>query len=164
MNQFFTAIFVLTLLFAGLMVYYILKSYSTGRKKKQEGEQVFTKIYEDEKIYVRNRLKKLLEEMREERILWLLIFSNLFPEDQIQITYSTLDGEIKILQHSRSLTDEEQERLRNLGNSSYTLHHGGTLLSTVPNSKIITDLVYFILEKVFNQVRAHNIKIKVSGG
>lgn len=164
MNQFFKAIFILTLLFAGLMVYYIIKNLWSGQRKKQDGDLVFTKIYEDEKVYVRNQLKILLEELREGQIQWLLIFSRLFPEDQIQITYSTLDCEIKILQRGRLLTNEEQEYVRNLGITSYTTGHSGILLSMVPNSKIITDLVYFMLEKVLNQTRAHNIKIKVSGG
>ena len=164
MDQFFKVIFILTLIFVSLMVYYILKNIWSGWNKKRTADQVFKKIYEDEKTYIRNQLKNLLDDLKEGKIQWLLIFSRLFPEDQIQITFSILDSEINIAQRGRYLSEDELEHIRHLGITKYSTGHSGIVFSTVLNSKIITDLIYFLLETVLNQTKAHNLKIKVSGG
>jgi hypothetical protein len=163
MNQFFEATFLLSFIFIGLIVYYTIKNRRSRLKRHQEGDLLFAKIYEDEKVYIRNRLKSLLADLQEGKIHWLLIYSRLFPEDQVQITYSLLDQEINLVQRSRSLSNNEKEYLKHLGVNKYCTQADKIILSTELNSKIITDLIYFLFENICNQHKAHNIKINISG-
>jgi hypothetical protein len=163
MNQFFEATFLLSVIFIGLIVYYTIKNRRSRLKKHQAGELLFAKIYEDEKVYIRNRLKALLAGLQEGKIRWLLIYSRLFPEDQIQITYSRLEQAVNLVQRSRSLGDNEREYLRHLGVNKYCTQTDKIILSTELNSKIITDLIYFLFENICKQHKTHNIKINISG-
>jgi hypothetical protein len=163
MNQFFKAIFLLSVLFISLMLYYTIKNILSRSRKQRDGDLLFAKIYEDEKTYIRNRLKSLLVELQEGKIRWLLIYSRLFPEDQIQITYSLPDQEVNLVQRSRNLNNGEKEYLRHLGINKYCTQADKIILSTALNSKIITDLIYYLFENICNQQKAHNIKINVSG-
>jgi hypothetical protein len=163
MNQFFKATFLLSVLFIGLILYYTIKNRRSRSKKHQDGDLLFAKIYEDEKVYIRNRLKSLLADLQGGKIRWLLIYSRLFPGDQIQITYSLPDQEVTLVQHNRSLSANEGEYLRHLGVNKYCTQADKIILSTALNSKIITDLIYFLLENICKQQKAHNIKINISG-
>jgi hypothetical protein len=163
MNQFFKAIFLLSVLFISLMLYYTIKNILSRSRKQRDGDLLFAKIYEDEKTYIRNRLKSLLVELQEGKIRWLLIYSRLFPEDQIQITYSLPDQEVNLVQRGRYLSNGEKEYLRHLGINKYCTRADKIILSTALNSKIITDLIYYLFENICNQQKAHNIKINISG-
>jgi len=124
---------------------------------------VFDKIYEDEKVYVRNRLKMLLADLQAGRIRWLLIYSRLYPGDRIQITYSSLQRELNLIQYSRDLSGDEKEFLRQLGANKCSAQRGKIILSTPLNSKIVADLIYFLFENIYNHHKVHNIKINFSG-
>jgi hypothetical protein len=163
MKQFFKTIFILTILFVGLILYYALKNFWFRLRSQRTGNRLFGKIYEDEKAYFRNKLKTLLVNLAEGKIRWLLVYSRLFPEDRIQITYSVIDREVHLVQYSRDLKDEEQEYLRFLGVTRYHMEQGKIILSATLNSKIITDLVYFLFENIYNQGKVHNLKINISG-
>jgi hypothetical protein len=164
MTQFFKAIFLLTILFIGLLLYYTIKNIRYKFKKRRSGNLLFNKIYEDEKAYIRNRMKSLLADLQEGKIRWLLISSRLFPENQIQITYTEIEREVTIIQHGRNLRGDEQDYLRRqLGVNKYCTQPGKIILSTTLNSKIVTDLIYFLFENIYNQQKVHNIKINISG-
>ncbi len=163
MKQFFKAIFLLAVLFVGLILYYTIKNIRSRFKRQQNGDLLFKKIYEDEKVYLRNKLKSLLIDLQEGKIRWLLVYSRLFPEDQIQITYSLVDQEVNLVQHSRYLSDSEKEYLKHLGVNKYCTQASKIILSTTLNSKIVTDLIYFLFENIYNQQKVHNIKINISG-
>jgi hypothetical protein len=100
MNQFFKAVGLLSLLFIGLLFYYTLKNFWSRSRKRRSGGLLFSKMYEDEKSYQRNKLKSYLAGMAEGKIRWLLIFSRLFPEDRIQVTYSVPEQGVNLIQHS----------------------------------------------------------------
>jgi len=163
MNQFFNAVIILSILFLGLIVYYVAKNYVFKLRREHRGTLLFDKIYQDEKTYFRNRLKLLLLDLATGKIQWLLVYSRLFPEDRIQITYSSIEQAVQMVQYSRGLNVAEQEYLHYLGVNRYRREQGRIILLAASNSKIITDLVYFMLEKIYNQKKTHNLKINISG-
>jgi len=163
MKQFFNAILWLSVLFIGLMLYYTLKFSYVRSRKYRHGKVLFARIYDDEKEYLHNRLKSLLFDLQQGKIRWLLIYSRLFPEDQIELTYSQPDQEVNLIQRNRLLSENERAYLRHLGVNKYCTQTDKIILSTAPNSKIITDLIYFLLENICKQQRARNIRINISG-
>jgi hypothetical protein len=163
MNQLFKAIYILSVIFIGLLLYYVVKNFWSNSADRRKGRLLFGKIYEDEKIYFRGQIKILLADLARGQVRWLLVYSRLYPEQRIQITYSTLSREVNLMQYCRALNDREQEHLRYLGMNTYHKEREQVILSATHNSKIITDLVYFLLENIYNQHKAHNLKINRSG-
>ena len=54
--------------------------------------------------------------------------------------------------------------LKNLGLQTYDIKNDLFCVNVLLNSKIVTDVVYFVLEQVSKQTYAHNIKVVTSGG
>ena len=164
MKSFFTAIIIICVSGMIIVGYYALKGFYKKYRDQKIRKKLRDKSYQDEKIYLKRYFKFLLSEMAMGRIRWILVASRLHPFDSIEITYSSIRDEIEILNRGRELNGSEREHIMQLGASRYSRKDQLHVIRSSINSKILTDLVYFLLEVVHNQERTMNLKINISGG
>jgi hypothetical protein len=164
MNNFFLLI---TLIAISVL---LLSCYYTGRRRLHQYRQdhlrakMMRKLYEDERLFICNYLRTLLQELKKGELGWLQIASRIYPQDKIEIIFNHLNGNIQMQHRCPQLDKTTTSRLGQLGLTAYAYRGESTILSMPVNSKIVTDLVYFCLEEVYGQKRAKNIKITISGG
>jgi len=163
MRSFFTAIFFIGLSGLVLILYYGLKFIINRRSVKNREENIKKKLYEDEKTFFREYLKTLLPKLKKGEIQWLLIFSRLFPDNKIEITYNAAKKAIHVFNRGRQILPGEEEKIMNFGANSYMREDEAHLVRTPLNSKIISDIIYYLFEIIHGQEKAVNLKIKTSG-
>jgi len=164
MKQFFTAILIISL--AGLIIlgYYALKNYNKKLKDSKLKQRLFIKYYDDEKTFIRNYFRFLLSLLEKGDIQWIVVSSRRYPWEKIEITYSVINQHVEITDRVDPLDTLQQSDLKQLGLKSYTAKEDLQVLSSSVNPKIVTDLVYYLLESVHNQKKALNMKVTISGG
>jgi hypothetical protein len=164
MEKFFTAILLIALAGIAIVVYYGFKGFLKKRNEQKLKQKYYNKFYNDEKNYVRNLFKFLLVQLESGAIQWILVASRRFPWDKIEITFSMTKKEIEIKDRECILGSKEKHHLVQLGVKSYLIKDDIQVLTSSVNSKIITDIIYYLLEYVHNQKTAVNIKVTTSGG
>jgi hypothetical protein len=164
MKQFFTAILIISL--AGLIMvgYYALKGYSKRHKDNKLKQRLSNKYYDDEKTFIRNYFRFLLAQLKRGEIQWIMVSSRRYPWEKIEVTYSVINQHIELKDRGERLNTPQQSELKQLGLKSYTAQEDVQVLTSSVNPKIVTDLIYYLLEIVHNQKKALNIKVITSGG
>jgi hypothetical protein len=95
---------------------------------------------------------------------WILISSRLYPQIKVEITINLGESNLNIKTRLRRLRQAELAILKELG-IIYSEYKDEINIIIVPvNSKIVTDIIYFCLEKIGGQGKARNIKISTPGG
>jgi hypothetical protein len=88
----------------------------------------------------------------------------LYPEAKLELIYNSLEKSIQIQHRIRNVSHEELSRLKILGLHRYDVKNDLFCFNVSLNSKIVTDIVYFVLEEIHEQTNAQNIKVVTSGG
>jgi len=145
-------------------LYYGLKGIYRTYQKRHVREKIKSKIYEDEKAYIKNYLRILLNKLKSGELSWILISSRLYPQDKLEITLNPRDYNLLVKTRLRKLSDVEIKILKNLGAISSGYRDEINSLAMPINSKIVTDIVYYCLEIIARQGNTKNIKISTSGG
>ncbi len=164
MNNFFTVIVIIAVSIFIFVIYYTNKYLYYRYKQRILKSQIQKKRYEDEKKYIRYYLKSLLSDLKTGKLSWILISSRLYPEAKLELIFNSIDKTIQIQHRIRNVSSEELNMLKNLGLQSYDMKNDLFCFNVSLNSKIVTDIVYFVLEQVSGQTYAHNIKVVASGG
>jgi hypothetical protein len=164
MKNFFTVILLVTVSVVVFIVYYTSKNLYARYRQKQLQSGIQKKRYEDEKKYIRFYLRALLNDLKTGKLQWILIFSRLNPETKIELIYNSINNMVQIQHRMRELTSMEIDDLKNLGLHSSDNKNDLFSLSVSLNSTIVTDVVYYLLEKIGEQQYAKNIKLVSSGG
>lgn len=164
MKNFFTVIVILAVSIFIFAFYYTSKNIYNRFKQQNIKSDIKKKRYEDEKKYLRNYLRTLINELSSGKLSWVLISSRLYPEAKIELIYNSFKKSIQIQHRIRNVSNEELSTLRNLGLQAYEIKDDLFCIDVSLNSKIITDIIYFILEHLSEQRIAQNLKIVTSGG
>ncbi|MCK4754893.1 MAG: hypothetical protein KAS58_06645 [Calditrichia bacterium] len=164
MNNFFTVIVIIAVSIFIFVIYYTSKNLYYRYKQRILKSRIQKKRYEDEKKYIRYYLKSLLSDLESGKLRWILISSRLYPEVKLELIYNSIDKTIQIQHRIRNVSSEELNMLKNLGLQTYDIKNDLFCFNVLLNSKIVTDIVYFVLEQVSKQTYAHNIKVVTSGG
>jgi hypothetical protein len=164
MNNFFTVIVIIAVSIFIFVIYYTSKNLYYRYKQRILKSKIQKKRYEDEKKYIRYYLKSLLSDLESGKLRWILISSRLYPEVKLELIYNSIDKTIQIQHRIRNVSSEELHMLKNLGLQTYDIKNDLFCVNVLLNSKIVTDVVYFVLEQVSKQTYAHNIKVVTSGG
>jgi hypothetical protein len=164
MENFFTVILILTVCVLLFIFYYTGKTVYRSTKRKKTANIIRKKYYEDEKHYTRNFLRVQLRELESGSIRWLQIYSRNFPEQKIEILYDTIQEDIRIQNRWQVISEEKLNRLSELGITEHD--RSGELHSfhTPVNAKIVTDVIYYTMEKIYNQKYTQTLKFVSSGG
>ena len=164
MTNFFTVIVIIAVSIFIFIIYYTSKNLYYRYKQRILKSKIQKKRYEDEKKYIRYYLKSLLSDLESGKLRWILISSRLYPEVKLELIYNSIDKTIQIQHRIRNVSSEELNMLKNLGLQTYDIKNDLFCFNVLLNSKIVTDIVYFVLEQVSKQTYAHNIKVVTSGG
>ncbi len=164
MTNFFTVIVIIAVSIFIIIIYYTSKNLYYRYKQRILKSKIQKKRYEDEKKYIRYYLKSLLSDLESGKLRWILISSRLYPEAKLELIYNSIDKTIQIKHRIRNVSSEELNMLKNLGLQTYNIKSDLFYFNVSLNSKIVTDIVYFVLEQVSKQTYAHNIKVVTSGG
>ncbi len=164
MNNFFTVIVIIAVSIFIFVIYYTSKNLYYRYKQRILKSRIQKKRYEDEKKYIRYYLKSLLSDLESGKLRWILISSRLYPEVKLELIYNSIDKTIQKQHRIRNVSSEELNMLKNLGLQTYDIKNDLFCFNVLLNSKIVTDIVYFVLEQVSGQTYAHNIKVVASGG
>jgi hypothetical protein len=158
---------VIVLVAAGVLLFIF---YYAGRNKYRSVQEtrlrfsVMRKIYEDERTYCRHYLRFLLGKLKKGELSWVQVASRLHPHDKIEIVFNHLTGQIQLYSRHIRLSTVMIADLKNIGMTEYSYKDEINLLSMPVNAKIVTDAVYYYLEKIYGHKKAKNIKINISGG
>lgn len=164
MNDFFSVIIIIAVSVSIFVTYYAGKNLYFRYKNKRIKSEIVKKQYDDEKRYIQFYIRTLLQELRSGQIQWIQIFSRLYPEAKIELIFNSIYKLIQLQHRLKSISDEDLSYLEDLGIKSWEMKNGLHCFYVSHNAKIVTDVVYFILEKVNQQKRIQNIKIVTSGG
>jgi hypothetical protein len=164
MENFFTVIVILTVCVLLFIVYYTGKTVYRRNKELKAANSIRKKYYEDEKSYTRNFLRVQLRKLESGSMRWLQIYSRNFPEKKIEILYDAIQKDIQIQNRWKVIGEEELERIRELGITEHGRNGDLYIFHTPVNAKIVADVIYYILEKIYHQKYAQNLKFVTSGG
>jgi len=164
MKNFFTVIIILAVSIFIFILYYTSKNLYLWSKKRRIKSEIQKKRYEDEKKYIRYYIRTLLNDLESGKLGWILIFSRLYPEAKLELIYNSLENSIQIQHRIRNVSHDELNRLKSLGLQRYDVKNDLFCYNVSINSKIVTDIVYFVLEEVNEQTNAQNLKVVTSGG
>ena len=102
--------------------------------------------------------------MKSGKLVWFQVFSLLHPETKLEVIFNSIDNMIHIQHRIRKVTGIEIKKLKNLGLKSHYRINGLFCFCVSLNSTIVTDVLYFLLEEVGEQIQARNLKVITSGG
>jgi hypothetical protein len=163
MRSFFLTIILIATAVTALILYYSVKHFILSKNNNRKILLIRRKLYEDDRILLQSRIRKLLKDLKSGQLHWLIISSNLVKEYKVELTYSSIKNEIEIKDRGRPRTISEINVLSKIGAGKYVTTDEINVISVPLNAKIITDVVYFIFEVIFNLSSAKNLKILVSG-
>ena len=164
MKNFFTVIILIAVGILLFILYYTGKSFYHRYKEIRTREKIKKKHYEDEKYYTRNFLRVRLKELETGSIRWLQIYSRNYPEQKIEIIYDSIKGDIQIQNRWESIITEEINTIRELGITDHNTKGDLHCFYAPMNAKIVADVIYYIMEKIYSQKYAQNLKFVTSGG
>lgn len=163
MRSFFLTIILIATAVTALILYYSVKHFLISKRKNRKIVLIHRKLYEDDRILLQGKMRKLLVDLKSGQLHWLIINSNIEKEYKVELTYSSIKNEIEIKDRGRPRTKSEINILSAMGVGRYAALDEINIISVPLNAKIITDVVYFIFEEIFNLSSAKNLKILVSG-
>jgi len=164
MKNLFSVIVIIAVSILIFIAYYAGKNLYLRYEQKRIKSKIQKKRYEDEKKYIHFYIRSLLKDLKTGTLRWILIFSRINPEVKIELIYNSVINMMQIQHRIRKLSTTEIANLKNLGLQSYEAKNDLNCFYVSHNSKIVTDVIYFILEEVGQQKRAQNIKVITSGG
>lgn len=163
MRSFFLTIILVATAVTALILYYSMKQFLISKSKNRKVVLIHRKLYEDDRILLQSRIRKLLGDLKSGQLHWLIISSKIEKTNKVEVTYSSIKNEIEIKDRGRPRTKSEIDILSEIGVGGYTSSDEINVISVPLNAKIITDVVYFIFEEIYNLGSVKNLKILVSG-
>lgn len=163
MRSLFLTIILISTAATVLILYYSVRQYVEKRKYRQKLSLIRKKLYEDDRIFLQSKMRRLIPDLKSGHLRWMIVSSKSVKERKLEITYSSINDDIEIKDRARHRNNSEIKILTSLGAESYHILNDINVTSMPLNSKIISDIIYFIFEDIFNNKPAHNLKILTSG-
>ncbi len=163
MRSLFLTIILVSTAATALILYYSVRQYVNKRKFRQKTSLIRKKLYEDDRILLQSKMRRLIPDLKSGHLRWMIVSSKIVKKHNLEITYSSINDDIEIKDRARNRNKSEIKSLNNLGAESYHILNEINVTSAPLNSKIITDIIYFIFEDIFNNKPAQNLKILTSG-
>ena len=104
MKNFFAAVLLVTVSMIVLIIIYTSKNFYLLYKERVVKLRSEKKSYEDEKIYIRQNIRKILGDLQSRERNWILISSCLYPEAKIELTYNFIEQCLQIKHRINLLT------------------------------------------------------------
>lgn len=162
MTNFFLASSLILAISLIIIIYYWTKQNLKSRNDKILRHRIRKKNYTDEKEYLRNFIAHHIPLLIENKVQWILVWSKLNPRYKTELTYNSLFSMIQVGVANISSLQNYKYDLSNLGVNNFVTKHDNTVFNTLPNAKIITDVLYYIFENIYNLKEFTNHKIVTS--
>ena len=163
MNRFFYALIIIAVSVIILAGYYVLKNLLARRKADTRRRRIRQKLYEDGRIYLTNVLRHRLRQLGRSEIQWIQVSSANDRYTKFELTYSPLEEYVYIVERGRPLTGTESRHVKDMGVTLFERKDDCNIYTCDVNSKIISDVLYFLFEIVHQQKKTFNIKVRTSG-
>ena len=164
MYNFFLTITITAGVVTVIILYYTVRNVLRRKRNRKMAAGSWRKLYTDEENFIRSHFRTLLLELTSGKIQWIIFQSKLKPSARFEITFSTLRTLIEIIFIGRELSDREEKYLLNLGVDRYQRNTMNNVIQCGSNSKIICDVIFYLMDKVFEVKNIKKINLKVSGG
>jgi len=140
------------------------KNYFYKIRTNKIKNKIRKKRHDDEKAYIQNYLRTQIKKLESGKVHWILIYSRLHPEQKVEVIFDPVEKALQAQARSCEINGREMEKIKKLGLSCYFLREDLSCFTMPVNSKIITDLIYYLLEEIYNQKYAQNFKVVTSEG
>ena len=163
MRQFFLAVGLIAVFTFLSILFYIFKYKTGARKNRIISERIKKKMYQDDRQLLQSRLRHALPDLQTGNLNWIVLSARNNQRIRIELTYNQINSEIEIRDHTEPLNEEQIKSVKKLGAENCSNDGVVNLICTSPNPKIISDIIYFIIEDV-NHIRTSvNFKLSESG-
>lgn len=162
MSNFFLAsgiIFAVSLI---IVVYYWLKQLFKQKHENKLRSLIRKKYYVNEKEYLKDYLSHQLPHLTNNNIQWIIIWSKFACDCKAELTYNQISSKVIIKTNKIENLESFKYELLELGLKEFEIKYENTIFKTTSNAKIITDVLYFIFESLYNLKHFSNHKIMVS--
>lgn len=163
MQQFFLAVGIIGLVTILIILYYVLKYIYSARKDSIISEQIKSKMYQDDRLMLQSRLRHKLPDLQSGKINWIVLSARNDQRIRIELTYNQINDKIEIRDRSDAFNEEHIQSVKKLGAENCHTDGGVNLICASPNPKIISDVIYFLIEDVNHIRTAINFKLSDSG-
>ena len=163
MRQFFLALGLIGTFTVIIILSYVIKYRIDARKKRNISGLIKKKMYQDDRLMLQSRLRHVLPDLESGRINWIVLSVRNDQRIRIELTYNLLNREVEIRDHTEGFGEEHIAEVKKLGAKNYSNDGLINLIGASLNPKIISDIIYYIIEDI-NQIRSTvNFKLSDSG-
>jgi hypothetical protein len=163
MRNFFLTISLTVLALLLLLLYYAVKNYLSHKRQRLMAEHTWQKLYTDEIKYTQTHLRSLVRDLESGKIRWIVVHSKIRPEARFELTFTTIRSLIEIIFSGRELNQLEQKNVQKMGADRYLRNGNNGMIQCSVNSKIISDIIFYLLAEIYGLQKAKSLNIKVSG-
>jgi len=161
MSKFYDTIIIITVFVFILYLIYTVKWIIKRRQTKLAMIRLREKDYADNREYNRSRIFSLLQKLRENRILWVEILSLKHPGRRLSLNCTSASGHVSLsFEGSHSDRDLEDEIRELVADKVFVERNKHTHILLPFNSKIVTDVVYFLFEEFFSRQNVYMLNFK----
>ena len=164
MTKFFLASSIILFISLLIFSYYWTKQIFKNNRDKKLKTLIQQKYRTDEKEYLRNFISYHLPLLIENDIQWILIWSKLDSNHKTELTYNPILSLVQIGGWNISSLEEYEKDLSKIGVSEFEVIYDNSIFRMLANAKIITDVLYFIFENIYQLKEFSNHKIVISSG
>ena len=163
MRNFFLTISLTILAILLLLLYYAVKNFLSHKRQRIMAAYTWKKLYTDEIKYTHAHLRSLVRDLESGKIRWIVVHSKIKPEARFELTFTTITSLIEIIFSGRELNKMEQKNVQKMGADRYLRQGNNGVIQCSVNSKIISDIIFYLLAEIYGLKKAKSINIKVSG-
>jgi hypothetical protein len=143
--------------------YYIIRAIIGRKRQSRAMEDIRRKVYHDERSYVTSYLFSLVNDMAHGEIHWLQLFAKKSPSERCEIIYDAARRLVVVSCGAVLEGERNMLALEKIGVLKWDIRQDRVYFLVPVNGKIVADLTYFILEKLYGQQQALSVQIKKSG-
>ena len=162
MNNFFLTFGLILAASIFIISYYWIKQLFRNQQNKKLKKSIQKKLHIDEKEYLKNYFSYHLPSLIENEIQWIMIWSKSNSSFKSEITYNPIISKINIKADKIESLENHNKELQKIGVSEFETNHENSIFNLLPNSKIITDIIYYIFEYIYQLKEFTNHKIVTS--
>jgi len=162
MNSFFLAAGLILGISILIISYYWIKQLIKNYQDKKLKRLILKKYHTDEKEYLRNFISFHLQQLINNDIQWIMIWSKSNSIFKTELTYCTIDSKINIKSDKINSLENHKLELSEIGVAYYETNHENSVFRIIPNAKMVTDILYYIFENIYQFKVFSNHKVITS--
>jgi len=163
MKKFYTTLIIIAA--SGILItfYYILKQVFKKYRFSKRHQNIWNKLYADERKLIESRLRNALRMLETQKIQWLICYSRNYPDLKFQFIYSVMEKKIQMDISGEYLWSKISRDLDSVGGVTCQISEKTISFFLPVNTKIAVDLIARCFYQITGQDKILNLSIKTSG-